>query len=67
MHVFIGLGVVELIFLLFVLGVFLLLPLMALVDVIRSDFKRGKRQIDLGSRYPLPEHHRRSIILLYWP
>jgi hypothetical protein len=39
MHVFIGLGVVELIFLLFVLGVFLLLPLMALVDVIRSDFK----------------------------
>ncbi|HLK96742.1 MAG TPA: PLD nuclease N-terminal domain-containing protein [Hymenobacter sp.] len=39
MHVFIGLGVVELIFLLFVLGVFLLLPLMALVDVIRSDFR----------------------------
>jgi hypothetical protein len=39
MYTFIGIGAPELILLLFVLGVFLLLPLMALVDVIRSEFK----------------------------
>ena len=39
MYAFIGIGVPEIIFLLLLLGVLLLLPLMALVDVVRSEFR----------------------------
>lgn len=39
MHTFIGLGGQEILFILIVLGVVFLLPLIALVDVIRSDFR----------------------------
>lgn len=38
MYTFIGLGLVELLFALLALGIVLLLPLIALVDVIRSNF-----------------------------
>ena len=39
MYAFMGLGGQELLFILLVLGILLLLPLIALVDVIRSDFR----------------------------
>lgn len=39
MYTFIGLGGQEVIFILLVLGILFLLPLIALVDVIRSDFR----------------------------
>ena len=39
MYTLIGLGGQELIFILLILGVLFLLPLIALVDVIRSDFR----------------------------
>ncbi len=39
MYAFIGLGGLELLFIVVVLGVLFLLPLIALVDVIRSDFR----------------------------
>ena len=39
MYTFIGLGGQELLFILLVLGVLFLLPIIALVDVIRSDFR----------------------------
>ena len=39
MQAFIGLGGQELLFILLVLGILFLLPLIALVDVIRSDFR----------------------------
>ncbi|GAB3549793.1 PLDc N-terminal domain-containing protein [Spirosoma fluminis] len=39
MYTFIGLGGQELILIVLVLGVLILLPVIALVDVIRSDFK----------------------------
>ena len=35
----VGLGAYELLFILIVLGVFFLLPIMALFDVVRSDFR----------------------------
>lgn len=38
MYTFIGLGGQELLFILVFLGILVLLPLIALVDVIRSDF-----------------------------
>lgn len=39
MYTFIGLGGQEVLFILLVLGILFLLPLIALVDVIRSDFR----------------------------
>ena len=39
MYTFMGLGGQELVFILLVLGVLFLLPIIALVDVIRSDFR----------------------------
>ena len=39
MYTFIGLGGQELLFILLILGVLFLLPIIALVDVIRSDFR----------------------------
>ena len=39
MYTFMGLGGQELLFILLVLGVLFLLPIIALVDVIRSDFR----------------------------
>ena len=39
MNAFIGIGGQEILFILIVLGVVILLPLIALVDVIRSDFR----------------------------
>lgn len=39
MYTFIGLGGQELLYILLVLGVLFLLPIIALVDVIRSDFR----------------------------
>ena len=39
MHAFIGIGPIELILILVVLVVTTILPVMALVDVVRSDFK----------------------------
>lgn len=46
MYAFMGLGGSEIIFLLVILGgVLLLLPLIALVDVIRSDFKGANDKV----------------------
>lgn len=39
MYAFMGLGGMEIIFILLILGLFTLLPIIALVDVIRSNFR----------------------------
>lgn len=39
MYAFMGLGGTEIILVLLILGLFTLLPVIALIDVIRSDFK----------------------------
>ena len=39
MYAFIGLGGAELLFILLVLGILIILPIMALVDVVRSNFR----------------------------
>lgn len=45
MYVFIGLGGQELLFLLLILSVLFLLPLIALVDVIRSNFRSSNDKL----------------------
>lgn len=45
MYAFIGLGGMEIIFILLFLGLFTLLPVIALVDVIRSNFKGANDKI----------------------